>query len=238
MLLGRFTQPRKEVVDLGVLNNDFGKMKFVMKDRIASMLRDLILKGEIAPGTKLKAGDIAEKIGVSRGPVREAIWQLVQEGLVVHDPHHTPMVVELSPLDAWEIYTLRAALEQMAVELMASTVTDDDLDYLAGLIGDMRALRPGDNMSQALALDLAFHGHICSLSGHGRLIDAFRAMDPAIGAVFVGIAVLFGRGPETMAERHEPILAVLRQRNPTEAMAAVREHYWTRAGEFLRAGTR
>jgi DNA-binding GntR family transcriptional regulator len=207
-------------------------MRTTLKDRIAAKLRDGILRSELKPGTMLKAGDIAEALGVSRGPVREAIWQLVQEGLVVHDPHHTPVVVDLSPRDAWEIYTLRGALEEMAVLLALPQIADRDLEYLEDILQQMQRLGSSDRMSEALALDLAFHGYICSLSGHSRLIDTFRSMDAAIGTVFVGVASRFRRGPEGMAGRHRPVVEALRARDP-RAAAIAREHYVVRAREFL-----
>ncbi|MEW6523323.1 MAG: GntR family transcriptional regulator [Bacillota bacterium] len=208
-------------------------LRTTLKARIAAQLREWILKGELKPGSMIKAGEIAERLGVSRGPVREAIWQLVQEGLVTHDPHHTPLVVDLSPRDAWEIYTLRGGLEALAVQLAVSNVTQPDIDYLEEVVVDMEMLRAGDSVRKALELDLEFHGRICALSGHGRLIETFRAMDAANGSVFLSAATLLNWSLASTGARHRPILDALKERDAGRAVQLISEHYGSRAREFL-----
>jgi DNA-binding GntR family transcriptional regulator len=86
------------------------------RDHIAEQLRDLILNGVLRPGEPLLEVQLAEQFGVSRGPLREAMRELVDEGLLVVRPYAGTTVVELSAKDIREIYSIRTALETLAFE--------------------------------------------------------------------------------------------------------------------------
>src|SRR5690349_11978372 len=90
---------------------------------IATAIRNAILKGELRPGERLIEGELAERLGVSRAPLREALKQLIAEGLLVNVSRRGTTVIELTEKDIREIFSLRMALESLAVELITPTIT-------------------------------------------------------------------------------------------------------------------
>ena len=97
---------------------------------IAGQLRQAIIEGRIAPGERLVEASIAERLGVSRGPVRDAILELQRQGLVVNAPRRSAFVVEVSKDDIEEIYTLRMVLEAFAARLAAQRITAEQCQQL------------------------------------------------------------------------------------------------------------
>ncbi len=92
-------------------------------DRTVKHLEDMIIKGKLLPGQQVKEQEIADRLGVSRPPVREAFKLLEAEGLVRREPRRGVFVTELSDEDIWEIYTLKTALYTLAVTLAIDKLT-------------------------------------------------------------------------------------------------------------------
>src|SRR6478752_10082953 len=106
----------------------------VLRQDILLGLRSGILSGEIAPGTRLLEIPLATELGVSRGPVREALRQLEQEGLVEFYPHRGAIVVGVGETEIETIYMIRALLEERAFAKAARVVDDTELESLAGMV--------------------------------------------------------------------------------------------------------
>jgi DNA-binding GntR family transcriptional regulator len=87
----------------------------VLTDDVADSIREAVLSGRLKGGDRLIEDELAESLGVSRGPIRQAIFRLQQEGLVVHETHRGATVAQVSIEDAAEIYSLRQALERLAI---------------------------------------------------------------------------------------------------------------------------
>jgi len=147
-----------------------------LREAALSAIRQAILCGDLKPGQRLMETDIAEQMGMSRAPVREALRQLETEGLVVSEPHRGTFVVELSIADLWEIYTLRAAIESLAVRIVTERASAETLAQLQQAVADMaQATREGDRV-RLIALDMSFHEMLCRASGHSRLLDTWMSM--------------------------------------------------------------
>lgn len=147
-----------------------------LRDIVSRALRQAILRGDLKPGDRLREARIAEQMGVSRAPVREAIRDLESEGIVVSHTHRGAFVTELTASDLWEIYTLRAALESMAVEILTRKAPPDVLSTLRQSIDEMtEAVAEGD-IDRWVDLDIAFHETLCRASHHARLYDIWSSM--------------------------------------------------------------
>ncbi len=147
-----------------------------LREAALSAIRQAILRGDLKPGQRLMESDIAEQMGMSRAPVREALCQLETEGLLVSEPHRGTFVAELSATDLWEIYTLRAAIESLAVRIVTERASAETLAQLQQAVADMvQAAREGD-LARLAALDMSFHEMLCRASGHSRLLDAWLGM--------------------------------------------------------------
>lgn len=222
---------RMAMADMGCLRRADHRL---LRDDVADALRDAILDGKMAPGTRLIESAIAEQMGVSRGPVREALVELERQGLVVMEPHRGAVVRPMQPRDAWEVYTLRAELEALAIRQGREYWGDEEISALRQVLTRMEALRDEDGQAAAAKLDLEFHGLVCGVSRNRRLIGMFRGLDPLVWGLFLAVTSYLGLGPTVMAERHRPIVEALAARDFDLAMRVVREHYVRTAEEMLR----
>jgi GntR family transcriptional regulator of gluconate operon len=151
-----------------------------LREAALAAIRQAILRGDLIPGQRLVESDIAEQMGMSRAPVREALRQLETEGLVVSEPHRGSFVAELSATDLCEIYTLRAALESLAVRIVTEKASVEILAQLQQAAADMaEAARAGD-LARLAALDMSFHEMLCRASGHSRLLGIWLSMTAQI----------------------------------------------------------
>lgn len=211
------------------------------KDQVTSVLRDAILKGRLEPNTPLIASQLSQELGISRGPVREALTQLQHEGLVTHSSHRTPRVTSLEPYDAWEVYTLRASLEMLALKLGYAFRSEQELkDMVADLdeiTSEMQELQTDWDLPNAVQLDLRFHSRLCSIGTHSRLKNAHGNLDALVGALFLSIRKNFNRSPRHMHDRHHELMEALKlslkENDPEIAEEAIWRHHNERAEEFL-----
>ena len=137
------------------------------QDVVLSSLREAILSGSLAPGSRLRQEKLAERYGTSRIPVREALRALEYEGLVRSIPYRGFTVTELDADDIEEVYDLRILLEGHAVRLAVPLMTDDDLRVLEGLYTEMVDAPPGEPQ---LAARERFYIKLYALTGRPRLV--------------------------------------------------------------------
>jgi len=133
-----------------------------------------IVSGEIAVGAKLNEVDIANALGVSRGPVREAFRALDQAGLVRVEKNRGVFVRQLSLEEANEIYEVRAALEGLIGRLAAQRIDADELDQLRAVVKKMAALDKSRKAEAYFALNLEFHELVARAARNGSLLTHYR----------------------------------------------------------------
>ncbi|KAB8316474.1 GntR family transcriptional regulator [Tolypothrix campylonemoides VB511288] len=146
----------------------------------ADVIREQILNGTLAPGTRLLEINLAEQFNLSRATIRSALQQLTYEGLLVQLPYKGCTVSGLSSQDAWELYTLRSALESLAARLAAVAITPSQAKELnAALQQLVKAVQKG-NWSQIADADFALHKAIIQLAGHRRLQQQYKIVEQQI----------------------------------------------------------
>ncbi|HEV7749965.1 MAG TPA: GntR family transcriptional regulator, partial [Baekduia sp.] len=134
--------------------------RVILREQVRDLLLGRILSGHYPPGSRLVETRIAQELGISQAPVREALRDLDQLGCVVHEPFRGCSVRELSIDDLLEAFPVRAALESLAARLAARRIGDDELALLEGFVGTMRvAGDEGDALAESAA-DAAFHATI------------------------------------------------------------------------------
>jgi DNA-binding GntR family transcriptional regulator len=192
------------------------------RELIHARLREAISSGNLAPGTHLAEVELSETLGVSRGTLREALRQLQQEGLLSSDARGRLSVRVVTAREVEEIFTVRHALESLALELVS--LQDDRAARLRRLRDALEALRTteGDVAAQ-LDADLAFHETLCTLSGNATLVYTWRSVSG------LARAAITAAGPQTalhnMAyERHEPIVRLLEEGDVEGGRAYLRTH--------------
>ena len=136
---------------------------------IARKLRYAIARGEVAPGSQLGEAELARELGVSRGPLREAMQRLTQEGLLVSIRNRGLFVIEMTDAEIRDMYVLRTAIESAACKLLVRSdhVTAGN-DLLAKVSEMENAAATGDRAAMSDA-DMAFHEHLVALSGSQSL---------------------------------------------------------------------
>ena len=202
----------------------------VLRHDVLDNLRAGILNGQLAPGTRLLEIDVSQRLGVSRGPVREAIRQLEQEGLVEFFPHRGAVVVGIGEDEVGPIYDVRAVLEARAFARAARSATPADLAELSSLIDAMVDSLDRGDYDRIVDLDMEFHGRVVELSGFRLLRQLWTSIDSLVrGETFVG-----DEQGETAAERdaryrepalsHRDLVAALATRRSSVAAEAARRH--------------
>jgi DNA-binding GntR family transcriptional regulator len=219
-----------DAIDSSRLDSPLGGQS--LRAEVRERLRQAIMHGELKPGEQIVESRLARQLGISQAPVREALRELEQMGLVVNHTRRGTFVRELTPQDAWEMYTLRAQLESMAARLALPHLTDGDLSEMERLIEAMlRAGRSG-NSEELTVADARFHEVLCERSGHKLLLRMWRSIHP-LNWTQLTVAVLH-RDLVELAERHRDIVDALRTRNADAVERAVQHHLLAVGEEVIR----
>ncbi|MDB5077403.1 MAG: GntR family transcriptional regulator [Chloroflexi bacterium] len=186
-------------------------------------LREAILLRRLRPGQRIVEAEIARQMGISRGPIREAVRQLEQEDLVEYHPRRGVVVRRLTREAAQDTYAVRAELDGFAARLAADRISDDEIALLDDLLAGMRRrAREGDN-DGLLNTDVEFHRFIYTVANNRVLLRAWTSLGPHAWTLFSGIQVR-GYSLSDLAERHMPIVEALRTRDPVASERAAKEH--------------
>lgn len=153
--------------------------------QIAETLRGLILSGQFAPGTQIVESELAARFGVSRGSVREAIWELVDQRLVVNRPYAGTYVVEIDTATMEEVYSVRRALERYCfAELWDTRDEAYKAEFTARHDALARAVR-GKKRIEAIEAELNFHSFPYEFAGNSVLLDVWQQLSQKIQLNFV-----------------------------------------------------
>ncbi len=210
----------------------------VLSDHIAAELREAIIADRLKAGQRIVEREIAEAMQTSRGPVRDALLQLESEGLVERYAHRGTFVMQLSSEDAEEIYSLRQAIESLALEYVVKRATSKDLEELDGLVKDMADMVVGEyGVGEATELDMAFHRALCRVSRHGRALAAWEALS---GQTRILLMSRIRRYPcefqDQVVAWHRRLVAALRERNLEQAQEELRRHLAATFSAFSSSG--
>jgi len=191
---------------------------------VTDRLRDGIVNGTLEPGTQLSEVDLAHSYGVSRGPVREAIQRLVQEGLLRSEPHRGVFVPVLSDADVADVYRARAAVESAALRLLLSTSTSQSsYELLDRHVREMEAAGSRGDWEAVGRLDLEFHTALVASSGSQRLQRMFTTL---ISETRLCLAALAGaEARHDLVAEHRAICDGIRDGDTERAVAALEKHY-------------
>jgi DNA-binding GntR family transcriptional regulator len=208
----------------------------VLHQRVADQLRRAIVGGALPPGTWLREVEIAEQLGISRAPLREALRTLELEGLVAAFPYRGVRVIGIDLAEAIELFMpLRQAVESYAVRVLLGETPSWTADEStrqprleatvaamdATIVRGRECLARGDRPGSADA-DTAFHRLLCCESGHPMTAQLWRLIEPRIAALFRARLLLPDGGWNFAA--HDHIVAALRARDAARADELIRQH--------------
>ena len=192
---------------------------------IAERLRAAILNGLFGPGERLPEEQLAKTMGVSRGPVREALVKLEREGLIVIRRNRGAFVARLSREDLDEVYTLRVAIERLAVQRFIAHASEADIDRLQHVVDRIADLmKRGITEQEAAQLDLEFHDIIYRVGGHRRLYETWATLKPQIHVLLLNRNVAHDDFRDMVVSSHQVILDAMRSRDEERAIELTMDH--------------
>ena len=147
-----------------------------LRDVVFENLRKAILEGQLKPGQRLMEVQLAEQLGVSRTPVREAIRKLELEGLVVMLPRKGAYVANMSLKDIVDVLEVRASLEGLSASLAAERMHEDDIKKLEKIVQDFKEHASSGDVEQLLKMDVEFHECIFKAANNKRLHQLINSL--------------------------------------------------------------
>lgn len=194
-----------------------------LRDVVFNTLRQAILKGELAPGERLMEIQLADRLGVSRTPIREAIRKLELEGLVLMIPRKGAEVAKISEKSLRDVLEIRRSLEELAIELACQRMTDEDIQELELAQENFRtAIQTGDAMTMA-ETDEHYHDIIYNGTGNTRLVQIINNLREQMYRYRLEY-IKDSDKRQILVVEHDQILEAVRSRHVAQAKTAVREH--------------
>jgi DNA-binding GntR family transcriptional regulator len=196
----------------------------VLREQIRELLLERILKGELQSGDRIVELQIAQELGTSQAPVREALRELQCPGFVEHEPYRGTRVRRITEEELAEIYSVRAALEELAAQEAASRL-DGKVDELEREVEAIREAAGRDDLQDLAAHDATFHRLIVEAAGNKVLLDTWRTL--RVEARVVVTALKTDVDLHELAELHRPLLEALKEGSPEKAGSALRQLFET-----------
>ena len=194
-------------------------------DRARHEIQQWIITGKFRPGQKLKEGELAGNLGISRPPIREALKGLEAIGLVTRKAHRGVFVSEITEKDIWEIYTLKAALYEMAADMSIDVISQKEIKDLEVLINKMESsirMDPVD-LFEYNELHIDFHKSIMTIAGNKRLSDFAMNLHYQISP-FSFKSLANGEHLRSSMNYHKKIVKALKEKDKPKAKQLSREH--------------
>ena len=151
-----------------------------LRQSVTDAIRQAILQGDLLPGAQVNQAQIAEQLGVSRGPVREALGQLQEEGLITNVPYKGTFVTEITADYIRELYDVRRLIETFAVRQVSESMTTADREEFAAIMQAMAVAVAEQNMTRFAELDVQFHYQIIRSARHTLLLQSWRSIEMGV----------------------------------------------------------
>jgi len=183
-----------------------------LREIVFGYLREAILEGKLEPGKRLMEMQLAEDLGVSRTPVREAIRKLELEGLVVMVPRKGAYVADVSIKDMVEVLEIRAALEGLAASLAAERMTPKDVKILKVLADEFKKFHLEQNFKGMIEKDIEFHEKIFESTGNEKLYQMSQGLREQIYRFRVRYISEYNQSDNLVIE-HDKILKAISKKD-------------------------
>lgn len=191
---------------------------------VTEQLREAILSGAYGLGTQLSELEIAKQCGVSRGPVREAVQRLIQEGLLQSQPHHGVFVADFGDEDLIDIYFAREAIEGAAIRATIAAGRGPAVARdLAETLTLMKSAHAKDDWARVADLDMRFHTQLVEAAGSHRLNRMYRTL---VAELKLCMHLLVGgyRGRQDLIEDHEALVKLIGSEELDTILAELARH--------------
>lgn len=209
-------------------------MRQTLREQVTQAIRMKLLTGELKPGTKIVEQEMAEELGVSRGPVREALRQIEQEGLVEYTSHVGCSVKDFTAQDVYEVYLLRANLEILSVKMCEGRFSQQTLKKMEEILNRMDSIEDLEHFDEAIENDNEFHECIIKESKLTRLYTLWNSMSG-------GNTIVFYRGAgkseyviHNQRKIHQKVFDALKTGDVSLICSILMEHYMETINGYLK----
>jgi len=183
---------------------------------VVDRLRSLILSRAVRPGERLVQSELAEQLGVSRTPIREALHRLESDGLVTLSPHRGASVADLSHSELEDLYSVRIAIEGYGAFLAARNITNEDLERLEALLRQMREVFEQGDRWRLLEINRQFYEVLYAIAERPRLYELImKHLD--LASLYRQMAFAIDHYYRHTIADHEALIAAFRQHDPEAA---------------------
>ncbi|ADG81021.1 GntR family transcriptional regulator [Thermincola potens] len=194
-----------------------------LREIVFEALREAIINGTLEPGERLMEIQLAEEMGVSRTPVREAIRKLELEGFVVMVPRKGAYVAGLSMKDIADVFEIRTALESLAAGLAAERITEEELENLERLLVKIGECVQANDLDKLIEVDTEFHDVLFKATRNERLVQIISNLREQIQRFRTTSLASPGRMKYAL-EEHKKIVEAVSERNVELAQKLAAEH--------------
>lgn len=191
-------------------------------ERVRTRIVNEIVSGRFRPGDRLREVEIAQLLGVSRTPIREAVRALEAEGLISIEPRQGFVIAKLTRVQISALFEYRETLEGLATEVAAAKVTDDDLARLAEILQEEDSA-DADDLEKLVRCNVDFHATIYKSTGNRFLIQSLESLRTSL-ALVPGTALIYKKRQKDVAKEHRNILGALEARSGSKARSAAVYH--------------
>ena len=196
-----------------------------LRDVVFNTLRRAILKGELEPGERLMEIALANKLGVSRTPIREAIRKLELEGLVIMIPRKGAEVAKITEKDLRDVREVRTSLELLSIELACDRITSEELVELKQTCRAFEEALKGDDLTEMAEKDVAFHDVIFKATKNARLIQILNNLREQMYRY--RMEYLKDKNfHQRLVEEHRMIVSAIEKKDKETAVSLIREHIY------------
>lgn len=194
-----------------------------LRELVLEAIREAIINGTLKPRERLMEIQLAEELGVSRTPVREALRKLELEGFIVMVPRKGAYVADFSFKDIADIFEIRAALEGLAAALAAERITDEELENMERLLVEKAEAIAQQDIEKLVEVDTKFHDALYQASRNERLSTIISNLREQIQRFRATSLAYPGRGKKSLDE-HRNIVEAIQSRDVQLARQAAQDH--------------
>ena len=194
-----------------------------LRDVVFNTLRQAILRGELKPGERLMEIQLANKLGVSRTPIREAIRKLELEGLVLMIPRKGAEVAEITEKNMLDVLEVRRALEELAVKLACERITEEEIQELKDAADTFQKILSEKDITKIAEADEAFHDVIFKSTGNDRLIQLLNSLREQMYRYRLEYLKREEYHPQLL-EEHQQIIDRITRKDQSEAAELIDRH--------------
>ncbi|MFP4697798.1 MAG: GntR family transcriptional regulator [Eubacteriales bacterium] len=194
-----------------------------LRDVVFNTLREAILKGELVPGQRLMEKQLADRMGVSRTPIREAIRKLELEGLVVMVPRKGAEVARITEKDLKNVLEIRCALEELAVRIACKKINESEVRELRSTITEFAEAIDQKDFDSIVEKDVEFHDIIFQATGNEKLIQILNNLREQIYRFRVEY-IRKADNHYNLLKEHEEILNAIENKNVERARKVAEQH--------------